>query len=101
MSVPVPFGPAQMGQMFNAFQEYAQKEGLKLSIRAMRHAAWRGKIASAEFPNTLTLRGPAGDYGAPLRAIQLLEDMFMMMADNNICDPKTAAGRAGGGGLRF
>ena len=92
LSVPVPFGPVQMGQMFNEFKEYAQKEGLKLSIRAMRHAAWQDKIASKEFPNSLTLRGPKGDYGAPLRAIQLLEDMFIMMADNNICDPTLLPG---------
>ena len=88
LSVPVPFGPAQMGQSFKTFQEYALKEGLKMSIRAMRKAAYRDTIASKEFPNCLTLRGPKGDYGAPLRAIQLLEDMFIMMADNNICDPK-------------
>ena len=58
LSVPVPFGPAQMGESFRTFKEYALREGLKMSIRAMRSAADRDNIDSKEFPNCLTLRGP-------------------------------------------
>ncbi len=65
---------------------------VNFSIRAMRHACWRDRVAQPKCKNVFSVTGPAGDPGAWLRALELFKEVVGELIANGFdeIDPDDA-----------